>query len=717
MAMGRFSGASRALRASRVLALVAVLTATAVTATGQAGATAGGGQNRPARVDVATPTTSAFDPGDAFGEGIDGGDPGRTASALRSDTVAAVRRQGLRPLSYRLRTELGVEAWHWGPAGRWSDPARRQGYWTSDVQAGTAVQRSTGYRLPRRGSTNDQAANDGWSRLDDGDPATFWKSNPYLDERSTGEPEPAHAQWALLDLGRVVPVDAVRLSWGTPWATELEVQRWDGEDPVAAPSAGRWVTFPAGHLTGDGGGDEVRTVAPSPLPARFVRLLLLRSSHIGPASSTDRRDAEGFAIREVGLGTRAAGRLVDAVRHGASVRSQSVAVVSSTDPWHRASDLDPGLDQPGIDAVAASGLLQDRPLLVAVPLLYGTPDDAVALLRHLQARSVPIRALELGEEPDGQLADPEDVGALHSEWVAALRSVDPSVRIGGPSLQSDLDGWQTWPDANGSTSWPARYATRATAKLGPSALSFVSFEWYPVDDVCADPARQLAGAPRLLDHATVALKQALPPGTHLIMSELGWSSYAARAEVELPGALLVVDAMARFAEAGGEAAYLYGAFPDEPINEATTCHTWGNLMTSVRRSDGGPGRPMPVARLARLLTGTWAPLGPSELLAVTTSEAKVTAHAVRHGDGTISLLLLNLDLHRAHRLIVTLDGGRAHVTALTCFGPAQYTWHGNGPAGHPSLNRPPVLLPPSTADGTTTRVAAGTACVASLTVR
>jgi len=447
-----------------------------------------------------------------------------------------------------------------------------------------------------------------------------------------------------------------------------------------------------------------------------VRLLLLRSSHVGPISSTDRRDADGFAVREVGVGTLAgAGQLVDAVRHGASARSQTVAAVSSTDPWHQASDLDPGLDQPGIDAVAESGLLQDRALLVAVPLLYGTPEDAAALLRHLQTRSVPIRALELGEEPDGQLADPEDVGALHSQWVTALRAVDPSVRIGGPSLQSDLDGWQTWPDSTGTTSWPARYAARATAQLGPSALSFVSFEWYPVDDVCADPGRQLLRAPRLLDQATAALRQALPPGMHLVISELGWSSYAARAEVELAGGLLVADAMARFAEAGGEATYLYGAFPDEPISEATKCHTWGNLMTSVRRPGGGPGRPLPVARLARLLTTTWAPPGNDDLLAVTTtSQAKVAAHAVRRPDGSIALLLLNLDLHHAHPLTLTLDGNVARVIPLTCYGPAQYAWHDNGPDGHPSLDHPPALIPPShDADGTTS-VPAGTACITTL---
>jgi hypothetical protein len=638
---------------------------------------------------------ASFVPTSALGAALDGHEYGETKAIYTPASERAMEGAGLGAVDYRLRTELGVAAWHFSPLGRWSDPARRAGYWTSSSVPGPPSLASYGYELPRRGDTLDQANDAGYSRLDDGSLRSFWKSNPYLDVYYTHE---SHPQWVLVDFRSHRPVDAVRIAWGTPYATELRVQWWQGPEALlqAGHPPGRWRDFPRSAFAGHNGIQTLR-LARRPLPVRFLRVLLSGSSHTAPRGSLDVRDRLGYAIRELFVGRLQAGRFVDLVRHGASRDTQTVTYASSTDPWHTAQSLDRDYEQPSFTTVAHSGLTRGLPVLVPVPVLYGTPEDAVAELRYLRALGVPIAGVELGEEPNGQYASPEDYGALYLQFARAIRGYDPTLALGGPSYETSIPDFVAWPDAQGRRSWTRRFVDYLRAHEALDQLNFFSFEWYPFDDGCRPVGPQLARAAGML--AEVMHRQAidgLPPQIPRIITEYGYSAFATRDEVELPGAVLDADVAAQFLALGGQRAYLYGYEPSELIEELPGCSSWGNLMLlqSRRRQ---------LARVAaywgaRMLTRSWAQPGvqANEMLATSaTGGAPVAAYALSRPDRRLALLLLNKDprSRRAVRVELSADGHRRPLTGpltIEQLSSAQYRWHAAGERGYPRIDRPPA---------------------------
>lgn len=652
-------------------------------------------------IDTAGPVNTIV-PDEALGAALDGMVTGQINAQLTPFNIEKMRSAGLRRLTYRTRPELGVEAWHWSEEGTWSDAALKQGYWTSSDNPSSEPDITWGYSLPRRGNSVDQANDRGYSRIDDGDPTTFWKSNPYLDPSYTGAADD-RPQWVVVSFDRATAIDAARILWGTPFARHYLVQYWRGEDQY--DEDGRWTTFPHGDQTvaGDPTGAVLR-LADAPIPARFVRILLLQSSHTAPPGSTDVRDSLGFAVRELGLGVRKPdGGLRDAVRHGKARDDQTLIEVSSTDPWHRASDRDLGTEQPSLDMVFRSGLNGGMPLMVPVGIFYDTPENAAAEIRYIRRRGWPVGQIELGEEPDGQFISPEDYADLYLETAKALRAVDPALVLGGPSMQGAVT--DTWPDPEAGRSWSGRFVARLKARGGLGELQFFSFEHYAFDDVCAPLGRMLRDETDLMNQSmSDAAANGVPKTIPWIISEYGFSPFSGRAMSEVPNALFAADVVGHFLSLGGDTAFMFGYTPDVPINQIFPCAGYGNMMLFQADGDGRARWPMPVYYAEQMMMSDWgAPANqPHRLFAAASklADAKgrpfVVAYPLLGPDGRWSVMLINRDETRAHGISVRFRGpggltpfGTGDSLTAVQYSPAQYEWLDRGPASHPARDLPP----------------------------
>ena len=644
----------------------------------------------------------------AFGAAIDGHEKGEVDQMLSPKNIKEMLTAGLRPLSYRLRTELAVEAWHWNPQGTWSEPARRQGYWTSRVpgKTGRSISVSYGYRLPRRGSTIDQANDDGYSRLDDGNLNSFWKSNPYLDQHFTKEKNSQLPQWALIDLGTEKSINAIQLNWAEPFARVYEVEygHYAGVADISQSLPNVWQTFPLGKVVAGTGGKITLRLSDEPLTTRFVRVLMKESSGTSLHRSADVRDHLGYALREIALGRLdSRGHFHDEIQHAPDDGDQTPIYVSSTDPWHREIDKDELIEQPGFDRVFQSGLTNGLPMLIPVPLLYDTPENAASEIGYLKVRGYPVQRAELGEEPDGQFVVPEDYAALYIQFAKAIHAVDPKLKLGGPSFQDIEPGEKIGQIQTGKPDWLRRFLAHLKQRGRVNEYSFFSFEWYPFDDVCQPTAPQLAQATQQLKDSLAQMQAAgLSRAIPWMITEYGYSAFGGRPEMDIEGALLNADIVGSFLMLGGEQTFLYGYEPNEIIQEVA-CSS-GNNMLFLLGADGNISYRMPTYYGSRLLTQEWAQPGDGlhELYLASVDEpalqdkSLVTAYAVLRPDGLWAMMVINKDSINAHTVEVKFhneatgsESGFEGTVDLYQYSRKQYELSADRQEPYPTKDEPP----------------------------
>ncbi|MFZ0998603.1 MAG: discoidin domain-containing protein, partial [Candidatus Sulfotelmatobacter sp.] len=581
--------------------------------------------------------------------------------------------------------------------GTWSDPGGK-GYFTGSSTPTEMLRYSYGYALPRRGFTrNDGTDTVGFSRLTDGDLNTFWKSNPYLTQRFTGESDALHPQWVVLDLAQVQQVNSLRIAWAEPYARHYEVQYWTGEDPIHAPTRGVWQTFAQGMVTEGKGGIETIRLNQSPVAVRFVRIWMTESSNTCRAEGTksnnnnnnnDPRDCVGYAIRELYLGTTTEdGEFHDILRHTAD-QEQTTTYCSSVDPWHQPSDLGSTKQaQMGFDLFFTSGVTRGLPAMVPVAMLYDTPDNAAAEIAYLKARGYPISYVEMGEEADGQYMLPEDYAALYLQWATAIHRVDPALKLGGPSFQGVNKDIEVWPDANGKVSWTERFLDYLKQHGRVKDLAFFSFEHYPYEP-CRIPWGMLYDEPELVSHIMqVWHEDGVPADMPMFITEGNLSSGASETFQDIFAGIWLADYIGSFLNSGGNGVYFFHYLP---LQMEPGCNgspgTFGMFTVDANYQIQQPLAQFFVAQLINL---EWAqPAGGEHQVFAAKSDMEdgaghelVTAYVVKRPDGKWAVMAVNRDQQNAHRVRIAFEeatdksSGFAGPVEVSTFGSAQYRWH------------------------------------------
>ncbi|MEO8854467.1 MAG: discoidin domain-containing protein [Ginsengibacter sp.] len=646
---------------------------------------------------------NSFIPSENIGGDIDGHFKGDIDQMLTPANIKVMKKVGLKPLSYRLRTELAGEVWHWNPAGKWSDSLHQQGYWISDVTSEKPIQMSYGYRLPRRGNTHDQANDDGYSRIDDGDTMTFWKSNPYLDSFYTHESNNLHRQWTVVDLGKHKKINAIRIKWGNPYALSYSVDYAKNNDPQYFDpyEPGIWHSFENNEINNFGIKNKTIRISNSLTKARFIRISFSNSSYSSNNISNDIRDKLGFAVNEIEIGKLDPdGRFTDYMNH-AKDHSQSVVYVSSTDSWHTAKDLDSNVEQAGIDRFFKDGLITTEPPLIPAALLYDTPENVEALLKHLLEKKYNVQELEMGEEPEGQLVSPEDYAALYYSLGIKIKKLAPAIKMGGPSFASI-----SWDEEDSTTftesKWTSLFLNYLQKHQGLHLFNFFSFEWYPFDDLCQPSSPQLAAQPQRLFAAMSNIKKVLPPNTPMYVTEYGYSAYEGRTESEIEGGLMYADILGSFLESGGGKSYLYGYEPAF-LQQSTNCG-YGNNMLLGLGENGEIKYKTASFYIMQMITHFW--MKPSDsLLEIFPAqsnifnqkrEALVSAYCLRTPGEKWRLMLINKDEVRSYKINVNIENKQSKQNTawkpdqIIQYSKQQYEWIADGMNSHPKFSLPPV---------------------------
>jgi hypothetical protein len=642
---------------------------------------------------------NSFDPDRALGSSLDVLSHTAIDKVHSPHIVQESLSAGWGPITYRNNTELRMGAWHWTENGTWSDAAHRSGYFTGSTDLKDPTRYILAYALPHRGfATSGDAPVPGPN-------LSYWKSNPYLTNKFTGESDALHPQWVVVDLRSLKSVNAIRIAWASPFAATYQVEYWEGKDALDFDRGpdGQWKVFPSGTIKNAGGGAGTLKLSDVPVSTQFVRILMSESSNTCDLhGSSDIRNCVGYAIQSIDAGTLDASGTFTNAALDAKGELQPTYCASSIDPWHSSADVrdDGKYQHTGFDLFFTSGITNNLPAMIPVTVLYGTPDDAAAQIAYIEKRGYPISYIEMGEEPDGKHAMPEDYAALYLQWATALHKVDPKLRLGGPIFEGVNEDIHVWPDAQGRTSWMGRFVAYLKSHGRLADLSFVSFEHYPFEP-CTIKWESLYSEPQLVKHILQVWRDdGVPAEIPLMITEDHLAAELTGPMSTIFSALWLADNVGAFFEGGGA---VFHHSPIQPETVHNSCQGWATWSNFVADNDFNITGYTALYFAARLINLEWVQhrSGVHQMFPASTDikdeqgNVLVTSYAVRRSDGNWSLMLVNRDQSNAHTVRVEFDAARRKLSfngavSVTTFGSEQYVWKDEGPASHADPDGPPV---------------------------
>jgi len=607
----------------------------------------------------------------------------------KPETIQGIKNLGWGSITMRNNSELRLSAWHWNENGKWSDAATKSGYYAGSADLGEPIHYGYSYSLPHR-----EFMTSGDSPLVAGF-QSYWKSNPYLTSHFTGEGDALHPQWVVIDMGSARTVNAIHIQWVNPYAAVYVVQYWIGDNNALdwdmGPN-GVWKAFPSGAVTNGSGGDVHLKLSDQPVTARFVRVLMSKSSGTCDThGSQDPRNCAGYALQTLSAGSiDAAGNYsmvypANGVEPGPAVPGRggrrggggggafpgSAAdtagefMASSIDPWHQADNLitGGGDEYNGMDNFFTSGLTMGHPALVACAAIYDTPEDCANEVSYIHKRGYPVVGIEVGEECDGKHMMPEDYAAIYIQIADAVHKLTPLAKLGGPVFEGVDKDITLWVDDQGRTSWMARFVDYLKAHGHLKDLSFMSFEHYPFMVNRFTPPNDwptLYLEPGIMKHIVHMWREdGVPANVPLIISDSGITAGGRG-----PGYMGVTgnsiwecDAFGTFFEQGGTAFY----------RPAINNGAGGRGASGGPLGGGAHGTPeyTPFSS-AHMINFEWLQHGggangifpASADLKDAAGLTVITSYAVKRPDGNWSFMLINHDLNAAHPIHLVIDDAK-----------------------------------------------------------